>query len=93
LIGEQRGNPLLRRCEAIMSLPTIGVGLVETMPKVLDCPMRVIALPLAFLAKQFQFAAHDGRVTVSFRCLVMSILDSFGQCPKCPQVDLPVGAF
>jgi len=29
LIGQERGNPLLRRGEAIESLPTIGVGLIE----------------------------------------------------------------
>ena len=46
LVGEQCGNPLLSRGEAVESLPPIGVGLVKTVPKILDCPVRIGEAPL-----------------------------------------------
>src|SRR3954447_3742544 len=93
LIRQQRGNPLLCRSEPIESLPVIGLALVETTAQILNCPMRVVAFALTLLAEQFEFAVQDSRIAAPFRCLVMSILDSLGQCPNCPncpQVDFSV---
>jgi len=48
LVGQQRGDPLLGRGEAVERLPAIGVGLVKPVSQIGNCFMRIGESALQF---------------------------------------------